>query len=323
MIDLPQLSIIIPIYNAEHFLPALLRSVREQDFSDFECILINDGSTDDSKNICEKFADQDARFTVMTKVNGGVSEARNLGLEIARGEYIGFVDADDHIETDMYSTLLQGLQGSGAELASCGVVHEKEFQFLPPSKTPAVFQTYAEPIDYFYEDELAVDSLWNKVFHRSLLEGLKFCEDIDYTEDQLFLAEAMLNAHTMALTRAVKYHYLKHAGSLSASWGSFDFWGGHVRAMKRIYELVAASQAKESTKNKAFVKYGKSIFSLVRLAVQERRPDLYAQLKCKYREDVFRFFHLPGVDFAGQMTYRTYWLSYGLASLIHYYPKKI
>ena len=102
---MPKVSIIVPVYNVEQYLRQCLDSILVQTFTDWECILVDDGSTDCSKDICDEFANKDSRFRVVHKKNGGVSSARNKGIELSRGVYITFVDADDTIDKDVLSAV--------------------------------------------------------------------------------------------------------------------------------------------------------------------------------------------------------------------------
>ena len=315
------LSIIVPIYNADKYLPRLLESIKNQIFKDFECILINDGSVDGSLAICKEYAMQDSRFRVVSQDNSGVSFARNRGLSLAQGEYIAFADADDVLELDMYESLMSALQETKADVASCLFVHEKQFRALRDTAARDKLTVTSTPIDFFYDEELAVDSLWNKIYRSSLIGDTRFAEDISYTEDQLFVAKVLLKAKSMVFTNSVKYHYIEHEHSLSKQCGSYELWLGHVRAMRKVYELIQESRAAEKTKNSSFDKYGRAVFSLVRLSVQEKDIKLYHDLHKEFDHDVQKFFKLPGVNFFNQFTYRTYWNSYFCACLIHGHKK--
>ena len=107
---MPKISIIVPIYNVEKYLDKCIKSILNQSFEDFELILVNDGSTDSCGVICDKYKKLDGRITVIHKANGGLSSARNAGIDIARGEYIGFVDSDDYIHEKMYEILYNNAQ---------------------------------------------------------------------------------------------------------------------------------------------------------------------------------------------------------------------
>ena len=115
----PLLSIIVPVYKVENYLPKCIDSILAQTFTDFELILVDDGSPDNCPALCDAAAEKDARVRVIHQKNGGLSAARNAGLDAARGAWIGFVDSDDYIAPEMYEVLYQAVQSTGADLALC------------------------------------------------------------------------------------------------------------------------------------------------------------------------------------------------------------
>ena len=115
------ISIIVPVYNVESYLKECLESIRQQTFTDFEVILVNDGSTDSSKEICERFCQQDSRFKLVTQANQGVSIARNRGVRESIGEYIMFVDSDDIIKANILDVLLSYMKAD-VDLVECNLV---------------------------------------------------------------------------------------------------------------------------------------------------------------------------------------------------------
>ena len=115
----PLLSIIVPVYKVENYLPKCMDSILAQTFTDFELILVDDGSPDNCPALCDAAAAKDARIRVIHQKNGGLSAARNAGLDAARGAWIGFVDSDDYIAPEMYEALYQAVQSTGADLALC------------------------------------------------------------------------------------------------------------------------------------------------------------------------------------------------------------
>ena len=115
----PKISVIIPVYNAESTLRRCVDSVLAQTFTDFECLLINDGSKDKSGEICDEYARKDSRVKVFHKENGGVSSARNVGLDNARGEWVSFVDSDDWVEGDILESMYKTALLSGSSLVTC------------------------------------------------------------------------------------------------------------------------------------------------------------------------------------------------------------
>lgn len=127
----PSLSIIVPVYNNERYLENTLNSVLRQSYEDFELLLIDDGSGDDSLTICQKFAGRDRRVRVICKENGGVSSARNRGLDEAQGKYIAFIDGDDCIDPQMYEIMIGVLEGEKVDLVNCRVVKEDSYERIP------------------------------------------------------------------------------------------------------------------------------------------------------------------------------------------------
>ncbi|HDT8050800.1 TPA: glycosyltransferase, partial [Enterococcus faecalis] len=166
---MPKISIIVPVYNVEKYLEKCVRSILAQTFTDFELILVDDGSPDSSGAMCDQFAEQDQRVKVIHKENGGLSDARNAGIEIATGEYLGFVDSDDYIADDMYETLYNQIVTYEAELATVGMIDvyenresrltdKKEIKILSQNEAiQAVLDStdvYAYAVNKLYKKEL-------------------------------------------------------------------------------------------------------------------------------------------------------------------------
>ena len=120
MSDAPLITVIVPVYNILDYLPRCVHSITAQTYSHLEIILVDDGSTDGTGELCDRLAEEDGRIRVFHKENGGSSSARNLALEHASGEYVGFVDSDDYISPDMYERLLQGIRQFQASAAQVG-----------------------------------------------------------------------------------------------------------------------------------------------------------------------------------------------------------
>lgn len=116
-----EISIIVPVYKVEPYLRKCVDSILAQTFTDFEVILVDDGSPDNSGKICDEYASKDSRVRVIHKKNGGLSSARNAGIDVARGKYLGFVDSDDYIEKDMYELLYDNIVKEQADLSICGI----------------------------------------------------------------------------------------------------------------------------------------------------------------------------------------------------------
>ena len=129
-----KISVIVPVYNVEQYLERCVDSIINQTYKNLEILLVNDGSTDNSGQLCDELAKKDDRIRVIHKENGGLSDARNVGIDEAEAELIGFIDSDDYIDEDMYETLYRQLRESNADLSMCG--HYDVFHQIPEKQVP-------------------------------------------------------------------------------------------------------------------------------------------------------------------------------------------
>ena len=211
----PKISIIIPVYNVQKYLPCCLDSVQNQTFQEFEAILVDDGSTDESGSICDSYAQADPRFVVIHKNNGGLSSARNMGLDHCHGEYVCFLDSDDYLEPDYLEYLYNEINESSYDFVSCtaNFVNEKnefirrnDYEVERKEKTGDMFEAY------FYSN-LVEDAVWNKIYRRELFSGLRFAEGIIF-EDSLFIIPLLKKCKTVLFTCKFLYNYRIRAGSI-------------------------------------------------------------------------------------------------------------
>jgi len=197
---MPKLSVVVPIYNVEAFLPECIDSILNQSLSDLELILIDDGSPDKCGEICDAYVERDSRVKVIHQQNCGVSRARNAGLQIVTGEYIGFVDPDDFVSKEMFSSLVAAAEDSGCEIAICGFANcTEEKEQLNDSPVPSGVYTREDLIASIYGmPNCFHGSMCNKIFSRKLLEGLFFDETVAIGEDWLLLYQCYLKAQSGA-----------------------------------------------------------------------------------------------------------------------------
>ena len=247
------ISIVIPVYNAAEFLARSVGSVLMQEFDSFELILVNDGSTDDSAALCDEFASNDMRVRVIHKENGGVSSARNAGIEAARGEYVMFLDADDGIRDGSLEKMLDknvDLVLAGFEKVVDGAVAES---YRPSSKK---VYTGTEEICKFFDKELPrkntyiLNSACFKLFRRSLLvqHGIRFIEGLSFAEDKMFVMSFLKHVEKVRTVPSVVYSYFLRAGSLSSDMKSeahakqvFGLLEAYGPALKDLEERYAHS----------------------------------------------------------------------------------
>lgn len=214
---MPKISIIIPIYNVENYLEKCIQSVLNQTYKDFELLLIDDGSTDNSVKICDDYAQKDNRIRVIHKTNGGVSTARNEGIRNARGEYLGFIDSDDYIEPNMYETLINNIEEYGCDISICG------FKVFDEDTDTVERVQDSGRLELLNQEQLVskeTDMPWsirldtiNKLFRKKTIEGLYFREDLKCAEDTLFLHEAIRKMNSGVFIELPLYVNVKHKGS--------------------------------------------------------------------------------------------------------------
>ena len=174
-IDFPLISIIVPIYKVEKYLPACINSILAQTYENFELILVDDGSPDNCGKICDQYATIDNRVKVIHKPNGGVSSARNKGLEFSRGEFIAFIDADDYIDTTYIEHLIQ----------------YDSFDLVTNSEQNSTIEFIENDIQHYvdtYGRSLYGTSPWGKIYNKNIIteHNLKFDTNERFGEDTLF-----------------------------------------------------------------------------------------------------------------------------------------
>lgn len=207
---MPKISVIVPVYNAEKYLPECVESVLHQTLSDLELILVDDGSTDGSPALCDAYAGQDRRVRVIHKQNGGVSTARNAGLDVATGSYIAFVDSDDYIAPDMYEKLLAKAVEYTCDVVMCDCMkeHPDHSELYTHAIRGGHYDRQQLESEYFPHllmmenvEYPATISNGLLLFRRELAEQVRYLRGVRYSEDLLFGAELMY--------RAGSFHYLK------------------------------------------------------------------------------------------------------------------
>jgi len=224
-----KVSVIVPVYNVEAYLPRCIDSLLEQTLSDIEIILVNDGSTDNCLEIIEQYMKIDERIRLVNKQNSGQSDARNVGLAQAKGEYIGFVDSDDWIETNMLELLYNAAKKQGCEVAVCnysgvdinGTIGVPKLEMpledvLDLSEQRAHYLSNYITGKYVFNENAISHSICNKIFSRAFIEkhNLRFEASREVSEeDTFFMYYALLYIRRMAIVNQSLYYYCKRSGS--------------------------------------------------------------------------------------------------------------
>jgi len=259
---MPQISIVVPVYNCEPFLDQCLRSVQRQGFSDFEVLLVNDGSTDGSAAICNRYALLDARFQVFHKPNGGVSSARNQALDAAAGDCVVFIDADDYVEPDFLRKLVEPM--ASHDLAVCAYDRVR-----PDGAQPFVLGTSGElSLQVLYEHTLCTQMIGggccNKIFRMALIRdlSLRFDGRIAVGEDMLFLVQYYRQCRSAWLVGDVLYHYRFNEVSATESGFAQKRVSQRTASILLAVESMASHIDPDAAYQRQFVQFRKARSSL-------------------------------------------------------------
>lgn len=202
------LSVIIPVYNVECFLKDCIISVLNQDYSDIEVLLIDDGSTDSSGSICNQFQKKDSRIQVYHTKNWGVGHARNLGIGKAKGDYITFVDSDDYISQDIYAKNIDLLNSDESiDIVQIPIAGKKKQQRCVEGKTN-LFDMW------ILQNKIITNYFWDKIFRRHILENLRFPMNMRY-EDRFLFSDVLCRVNKVCISDTGSYHYRSHSGQLT------------------------------------------------------------------------------------------------------------
>lgn len=232
------ISIIVPIYNAAPFLEACLSSLREQTYQNFEVILIDDGSTDESNQICRTFTQEDSRFKLYTQHNTGRSAARNKGLEMAKGELICFVDSDDWVEKDMLYTLYTAYIQYSVGIVQCSYYYHKEKEVTDMSHTALEgIRTARQGLELLFRDKQVKNFLWNNLFERSLFTHIRFPESKDF-EDVAVMYQLFARSRYIMFLKTAKYHYRVSHSSISHAAFSLKSRLDYLDALNAQYHFA-------------------------------------------------------------------------------------
>lgn len=213
-----KLSIIVPVYNVEKYLPKCLESLIKQTLKDIEIICVNDGSMDNSLAILKEFASKDSRIRIIDNQHQGVAKTRNTGIEQSTGEYIGFVDSDDYIDIDFFEKLYNSATKSNSDIAIASILKHKNFFNIYNAKytKEEIAITIQDKIKLCEDKKHFFFYAWNKIYHSGFIKenNIKFSEGQIY-EDVMFAIKALYYSNKIISVYGTKYHYIEHENSLT------------------------------------------------------------------------------------------------------------
>ena len=284
-----KISIIVPIFNSSKFLPKCINSLLAQTYQNIEIILVNDGSTDNSLAICQKFADADHRIRLVNQENNGIAAARNNGIAHATGDYLCFVDSDDFIDPDYCQSLIDIQKNSGADIVVTS------FKYLIDDQYNVLTSPYPEDpqFDGIYTSEqwLSVafpnmqlnvtNCMWSKLFRRNLFDSVRFPESLIVGEDTSIIWLLYLKANAIAFKNLSKYIYRRHSDEIV---NSHNRWNAQlVKVMESKFALLSSIGYETSTLIPRFNRYLdlsiKESFSDGNVQVSENNSMLSSMIK--------------------------------------------
>lgn len=228
------ISIIVPIYNIEQYLEKCLESIISQTYQELEIILIDDGSTDGSGRICDKFAERDTRIIVIHQKNKGLVVTRKVGINQAKGEYVGFVDGDDFIDPRMFERLVEVAENTGVDIVHSGFFFEnymgkmEEVIPLDMELTKGGYSTSKIARDFYFEskpDRILTPSIWSKLYRKEIISCCynQMTDEQSYGEDALFLFICLCEKVSIKCVPEAYYHYLYRNDSMSNDIDAHSF----------------------------------------------------------------------------------------------------
>lgn len=266
---MPKISIIVPVYKVEKYLERCIKSILMQSYQNYELILVDDGSPDNCGNICDEFSKIDTRIKVIHKKNGGLSSARNAGLEIAKGDYIGFVDSDDWITSDMFEHLVELVETYRCEIASCSYTFSNgNVDINQPTITINKYDK-KEALKLYLKtgmsSRIADYPVWIKLYKKELFRDIKFPENQLY-EDVATNFELIQNVSSYVKSNKICYYYYQESNSITR--GGFKHKDMDLfKVGDKLVEL-AAKEDNEQILKLAILKNKRSYFSaLSKIAV--------------------------------------------------------
>lgn len=216
----PKISIVMPVYNVEKYLRECLDSVRAQTFTDWECICVDDGSSDASPAILDEYAAKDSRFKVIKREHTNAGACRNAGMDQAKGEFLQFLDSDDVFSPQMLLFLHGAIAQSAADMSSCDAVKFQTEQQIPNISYSrcAEVRTFEEPVKHIDTFRYWIGRPWDKMFRRAFIDGLNIrFQEIRSTNDEFFIDIAVASAQLVAHVGKALIAYRQHSSSLQAT----------------------------------------------------------------------------------------------------------
>lgn len=287
------ISVIVPVYGVEKYLSKCIESLVNQTFKDIEIILVDDGSPDSCGKICDTYAEKYEQLAVIHQVNQGVSVARNAGLKIAKGEYIGFVDPDDWVAPDMYESMHRVMKETDADLVICGYDYYDEQGQVDRSRRYVTKEneiiTQKEVMYRFSDMPPSIrHGVWNKFFKKNLLHEQKFKEGLHSSEDVLFLNEYVQKIKSAVIIHQPYYKNLVRLGSATHGGLKIESLADSFDAHYRMYTDAVNTYPELKNHSLAFLL---DVCTLKYMEAKKKAEDLKGEEKKKAESQLKKMKH--------------------------------
>ncbi|MGN0521374.1 MAG: glycosyltransferase family 2 protein [Eubacterium sp.] len=283
------ISVIVPVYNSEKYLDKCIDSIVSQTYENLEIILIDDGSPDSCPQKCDEWAKRDSRIKVIHKENGGVSSARNCGLDIASGDYITFIDSDDFAETDMLEIMVNGAVCNDADIVVCGFIFDTVDGLSDEIKCTDALYHGSEIIKNYVLDNIRPEAC-SKLFKKSVIKSIGFNCSYGYAEDLLFNYYAFKESKTVACIDECRYHYLQDSGNSSTTPFMTD---ARAKSYKIFEEVLIDCKNNSELYGAAVKRFTSGAFAVLSRVMKDRyfSEKYYREIAntiLKYKSDILK-----------------------------------
>ena len=291
------ISIIVPVYNLEEEISKCLLSLVLQKYENFEVILVDDGSTDNSLKKCKDFAKKDKRFTVYHTKNKGLSSARNYGISKSHGKYLAFVDGDDFIDPNFLSELMDSLKKNSADISVIGyneIIGEDVRNFVPDSET---LSGRNATIRLLTKQENLEVLIWNKLFKKSLFRGIRFPAGKNH-EDNFTTFQLLSKANKVSYVKKAAYNYVRRDNSITTSEKTVERLKAKLESAKEAKKIFKKSEKDSRLYLAADYSELLAFLQFIDFSIKGKIPKKYFK---KFRKKALKrrlqFYNNPYIDF--------------------------
>lgn len=300
--SMPIISVIIPVYNVEKYLCQCLDSVINQTYKNLEIILVDDGSTDDSGKICNEYAKRDRRIIVVHKNNGGLSDARNAGIDICKGEYVSFVDSDDWLDLDMYEIFISKIIEHNADIVSCGYVLEFANKKFNCNLANIIIDGNDKVLQNLFYNKNFPNAVWGKVYNKNIFEKLRFPIGKIY-EDMLIKYDILKKSQKVVILKSTFYHYRQRSNSIMN-----DINIEKIKEKIAVCEIIIKKIKKENSLllpqayHQLYKHYISVTDDIVNLNIsKEQKKYIINQIKCFIRKNIKNIIFNKTINFKAKI----------------------